>query len=282
MIGDPKQAIKYPKDFSDFIIDCKKNKAENYSILEPNNKTKRIPTAILKISNLFCPHDQIQENDSDKAGNISYITTDDDFFHNTIKKYKGLNKMIYIEKNQVRYETHHNSKKIHFPLTLEDKLRNLTKYSHLDTDLFLTSIILELNDKLKTSSISNILLEFKKNYIELDRYEYAEFKEILENCKNIPNSNYVVSSIDGVKGLESDICLFILNESMYKYLIKDISKANYNNKNWNKLYVALTRSSGNLILLVDEQLFPNIDITVVENNFANLNISKYVLDDLIS
>lgn len=69
---------------------------------------------------------------------------------------------------------------------------------------------------------------------------------------------------------------------MYKYLIKDIPKANHNNKNWNKLYVALTRSSGNLILLIDKELFPNIDLAVIESNFSKLNISKYAVDDLIS
>lgn len=281
MIGDPKQAIKFPKDFNDFVNNCEKNNSEKYSILEPNIKTKRIPTAILKISNLFCPNNQAQENDSNKIGSISYITSDDDSFHSVIEECKKSNKLIYIEKKQGIYETHRDYKKIHFPLTLEDKLRCLPKYSHLDVDLFLSSIILELNEKLKKSTVNNILREFEKEYVGFDRYEYAEFNETLGNYKNVLNSNYVVSSIDSVKGLESDICLFILNESMYKYLIKDIPKANHNNKNWNKLYVALTRSSGSLILLVDKALFPNIDLVAVENNFTRLKINKYNPDNLI-
>jgi len=276
MIGDPKQAIKYPKDFNNFINYSKKNDAEKYLISEPNNTTKRIPSAILKISNLFCPSNQVQVNEYDNIGSISYITSVDDSFHNLIEHYKKLNKLIYIEKKQGNYETHRDFKKIHFPLTLEDKLRNLPKYSHLDVDLFLSSLILELNEKLKKATVKNILIEFQKEYVAFDKYEYAEFNETLESCKNVSNSNYVVSSIDAVKGLESDTCLFILNESMYKYLIKDIPKTSHNNKNWNKLYVALTRSSESLILLVDKELFPNVNLSIVENSFAKLNIKKYI------
>ena len=282
MIGDPKQAIKYPKDFSDFIKECRNKDAEKYSILEPNNRTKRVPSEILKLSNLFCPKDQVQENLDDNGGQISYITTNDDFFHTVIENYKTLNKLVYIDQKQGCYETHHNSKKIYFPLTLEDKLKNLREYSHLDMDLFLSSLILELNDQLKKTSIYNILKAFQNKYVDFDKYEYAEFKETLENCLNDSSSNYIVSSIDGVKGLESDICLFILNESMYKYLIKDIPKSSHNNKNWKKLYVALTRSSERLILLIDKELFPHIQITDIESNFVKLNIKKHTLDSLAS
>lgn len=279
MIGDPKQAIKYPKDFSDFIFACRNKDVQKYSILEPNNETKRIPNEILKISNLFCPKDQAQENINDKIGNVSYVTTNDDFYHTVIERYKSLNKLVYIEKKQGNYETHHDSKKIYFPLTLEDKLRDLREYSHLDLDLFLSSLILELHEQLKKRSVDNILRAFQRRYVQFDKYEYAEFKETLGNCLNDSNSSYAVSSIDGVKGLESNICLFILNESMYKYLIKDIPKSNHNNKNWNKLYVALTRSSEKLILLIDKELFPHIDIADIESNLANLNIKKHILDD---
>jgi superfamily I DNA/RNA helicase len=278
MIGDPKQAIKYPKDFSNFIFECKNKEVEKYSILEPNNETKRIPNEILKVSNLFCPKDQMQLNLNDKGGSVSYITTNEDFYHKVIERYKSLNKLVYIEKKQGNYETHRDSKKINFPLTLEDKLRNLREYSHLDLDIFLSSLILDLHEQLKKLSVANILREFQREYVQFDKYEYAEFKETLENSLNDSNSSYVVSSIDGVKGLESNVCLFILNESMYKYLIKDIPKSNHNNKNWNKLYVALTRSSEKLILLIDEELFPHIEIANIESNFAKLGIKKYVLD----
>lgn len=100
MIGDPKQAIKYPKDFSDFIFACRNKDVQKYSILEPNNETKRIPNEILKISNLFCPKDQTQKNPHDKIGNVSYVTTNEDFYHIVIERYKSLNKLVYIEKNK--------------------------------------------------------------------------------------------------------------------------------------------------------------------------------------
>lgn len=279
MIGDPKQAIKYPKDFNDFISICKNNNEEKYLVLEPNNETIRIPNELLKISNLFCPKEQNQRNSSDKVGSITYVTTNEKFYFTIIERYKEQEKLIYIEKKQGNYETHRDSKKIHFPLTLEDKLRNLEKYVHLDSDLFISSLLIELQEKLQSISVYKILKDFEKKYVEFNKYEYAEFKEILENCLQNSTSNHVVSSIDGVKGLESDICLFILNESMYKYLIKDVPKSSYYNKNWKKLYVALTRSSKRIILLIDKELFPNIEISDIENNLQKLNIKKHVFED---
>jgi len=279
MIGDPKQAIKYPKDFNDFISMCRGKNDERYLVLEPNNDTIRIPNELLKISNLFCPKGQNQRNSIEKKGVITYVTTNEDFYCSIIERYKNQNKLIYIEKKQGNYETHRDSKNIYFPLTLEDKLRSLEKYSHLDSDLFISSLLIELKEKLEIISVYSILKYFEKKYVEFDKYEYAEFKEILENCLQNSTSNYLVSSIDGVKGLESDICLFILNESMYKYLIRDIPKSNYYNKNWKKLYVALTRSSERIILLIDKELFPNIEIVDIESNMHQLNIKKHIFED---
>ncbi|MBJ2123411.1 UvrD-helicase domain-containing protein [Flavobacterium sp. IB48] len=278
MIGDPKQAIKYPKDFNDFISQCKSNNDEKYAVLEPNNKTIRIPNELLKISNLFCPRGQDQTNIAGKIGIATYLTTNESFYSSVIDGYKKLDKLIYIEKKQANYETHSDSKKIYFPLTLEDKLRNLNGYSHLDPDLFISSLIIELTDKLEKISVYHAMKYFENKYVEFDKYEYAELKQVLTNYLQISSSNYLVSSIDGVKGLESDVCLFILNESMYKYLIKDIPKSNFHNKNWKKLYVALTRSSEKIIFLIDEQLFPNIKISEIEDNLLKLNIKKHELE----
>ena len=51
MIGDPKQAIKYPKAFDTFVD--KVSAKEYVNILEINNQTIRVPKEILAISNGF-------------------------------------------------------------------------------------------------------------------------------------------------------------------------------------------------------------------------------------
>ena len=53
MIGDPKQAIKYPDSFVNYI---KKYNNQNGSVKfeEINNVSRRVPTSLLKISNIYC------------------------------------------------------------------------------------------------------------------------------------------------------------------------------------------------------------------------------------
>lgn len=69
MIGDPKQAIKFPKAFRDFIRNCE----AKYTLHPINNVTKRVPGEILKLSNAFCFAEEKQVNCEGKAGKVSYI-----------------------------------------------------------------------------------------------------------------------------------------------------------------------------------------------------------------
>ncbi len=275
MIGDPKQAIKNPTDFNGFIELCKSKESDFYKILPNNNITKRLPKEILKISNIFCPLDQKQEVENNKKGNAYYLTSKESDFYKIIEHYKSDNKLIFIEKRQHIYNTHNISKNIFFPLTLEDKLRNLKKYSHLDKDLFIKSISNELKNQLEVNNIQNVLKEFQVKYCSMETSEYAELKETLINSLNNSESKYIVQSIDSVKGLESDVCLFILNEIMFNYLIGNITVDKHHNKIWKKLYVALTRTNETLIFVVDMSLFPNISLGKIIQEFGNLEIIKF-------
>lgn len=82
----------------------------------------------------------------------------------------------------------------------------------------------------------------------LDKYEIRlprdEFYNLLNQNDTI--TKYKVESIDKVKGLENKNCMFIVNDSMLKYLLK---KNTERNKELNYLYVALTRTKCNLIML---------------------------------
>lgn len=275
MIGDPKQAIKYPTDFSDFIKECKTKESDLYNILPNNNITKRLPIEVLKISNLFCPSDQEQKIEISKNGKVNYTTTNESDFYQTFEYYKSIGKLIFIEKKQGLYDTHNNSNKIYFPLTLEEKLRELKNFSHLDKDIFIKSLLSELENQLKNYSVFDVLKKFEAKYsLSLETFEYAELRDTLNNSLNDNQSKYIVSSIDAVKGIESDICIFLLNETMYNYLIKNISKDKYHNKIWKKLYVALTRTSNTLIFAIDKSLFPNIQIENIIVELEKLGITK--------
>ena len=273
IVGDPKQAIKYPIDFQNFINS--KIKDPNFIFLEVENLTRRIPNNILKISNLFCPNSQEQNHYENKEGGIFYMTTDNPEFENILHYYKSEKKLIYIEKKQGIYNTH-LEKEFYLPISIFEKLRGLKEISKHDFDLIIKSIELKLQHDLKYLEPQVIIRDFYKKYsIPYEVSEYAEFIKLLKYNKEHLNTDFIISSIDAVKGLESDICLFILNPTMHKYLIGEIPSENKHNKIWKKLYVALTRSSDILILVIDDNLFPNTKLEDIKASLENLRISEF-------
>ncbi len=279
MVGDPKQAIKFNRAFSDYINQCIEKKSKEYNILKPINNTRRVPSSILSISNLFCPEGQIQSNIFKKTGSVSYCFGNKEQLNNISSNFLNKQSLIYIEKSHESYLTKKNNSTLHLPVTLEDKIRNLKKFRHLDSGLFLESILLEIKRKSIILSPKAIISEMTSKYeIDLSKPEYAELIQNLEKFKSLEEYE-IVSSIDSVKGLESDLCVFILNENMFNYLFKKITKAKYHNKIWNKLYVALTRTSNELIFFIDMNLFSKTNLSEIEASFASLEISKLDLEN---
>jgi DNA helicase IV len=77
----------------------------------------------------------------------------------------------------------------------------------------------------------------------------------------------VVSSIDSIKGLEGDNCLFIITTSLAPYLFKEKIEQN---KMLNYLYVALTRAKNKLTLLITSDVEEIYGTEYIENKFIEL------------
>jgi superfamily I DNA/RNA helicase len=270
MIGDPKQAIKFPGAFRDFI---KQATGKDCSVLSNNNFTKRVPANILKLSNELCLIEEKQINSNGKAGTVSYIKSSNRNYNSIIDHYKSLGHLIYIEEKQGCYDTH-SSRNLFLPLSLEEKLFDIADSRDLDRRLFIASIISEINERLKNSSSKQIITWLSKHSdLRLEREEYAELIQHLEKVLACGEGiQHVVSSIEAVKGLESEVCVFILNQTMYDYVTQNIPKTKHHNKNWNKAYVALTRSCDTLILALDSELFSRNTILEVENYLKKMDI----------
>lgn len=183
--------------------------------------------------------------------------------------------LIYIEEKQGCYDTH-SSRNLFLPLSLEEKLHGIAVSRDLDGRLFIASIISEITERLKNSSSKQIITWLSKHSdLRLEREEYAELIQHLEQVlASGESSKFVVSSIEAVKGLESEVCIFILNQTMYDYITQNIPKAKHHNKNWNKAYVALTRSCDTLIFVLDQELFSRNNIMEVECYLKNMGIDE--------
>lgn len=84
-----------------------------------------------------------------------------------------------------------------------------------------------------------------------------------------------VKSIDKIKGLENDLCMFIMDNAMLEYLF---GKKQETNKEMMRLYVALTRSKSDLILVIDKPSIKKFTDKQIEEGFAELNIPYVTME----
>ncbi len=154
-------------------------------------------------------------------------------------------------------------KKNIMPQALKEKLLEIMPYGD-DEDAYLYEKEIELKQIL--SQNKNLKKEFLDKY-NLGRLEAEDYFALI-NQMSSSSIKYNVHSIDKVKGLEAEECMFIVNKSMSDYLLM---KKTGRNKELNYLYVALTRTSRNLILAINIEEGKNEIIDAIEK----MGIKKY-------
>ena len=102
---------------------------------------------------------------------------------------------------------------------------------------------------------------------KLSNQQYAKVKDALCVAQVTTSSKYDVCSIESIKGLEGDRCLFILTSELAPYLFLDKTAEN---KIKNALYVALTRSKENLVILVCKDVEATYDQSSIKDHFSKL------------
>lgn len=117
---------------------------------------------------------------------------------------------------------------------------------------------------------------FTKNFdMTLEKTEYARLINDLEADNS--EKKIEVKSIDKIKGLENELCMFILDNAMLEYLFK---KKTETNKEMMRLYVGLTRSKSDLIFVIDKLSLKKFNDKQIEKGFKDLNIpyitTKYI------
>ena len=259
MVGDPKQALRNTEVFLNFTNEVRNEQVINIEIQPNNNITRRLPKEVVKITNLYCPEDQRQKSISDVKGNISYIYTDDNNFDNVFANIKEKKGIIYTRKKEENFDT--KQEKNIMTITLKNILLE-KKPEQDDEDAFLYEKEKEIEEILDNRK------SLKLNF--LDKYDIRlpadEFYNLINQIDN--NKKYQVKSIDKVKGLENENCMFIINDSMLKYLLKINTERN---KELNYLYVALTRTKRNLIL----GIYTKEDKQIISEKLQKLGIDKY-------
>ncbi|ODY82068.1 UvrD-helicase domain-containing protein [Vibrio parahaemolyticus] len=271
MIGDPKQAIKFPKALDTFIKSVSKQRYT--TILEINNQTRRVPKEILALSNSFCYRDQQQESLSKIVGELMYIESVDPRYDDLINDYIETKQIVCIDKKAGRYSTSSRHKHS-FPREIEDMIRE--SIHKKDKVLFVKAAFTDfMNDVARINARRAINILVTSHSLTLEKYHFAQLYELCEKCKE-DNVQFIVQSIDSVKGLDANTCVLILSNNTLKYLTKNgLTKTNHFNKEWKKIYVALTRAKRRLVLALDHALLTEADMAVVRDSIGALGFIKH-------
>jgi hypothetical protein len=157
--------------------------------------------------------------------------------------------LLYINKRNAIFDTQLTNKNIYLPESLIEKMEKTCEHQIFDFELWIESIIIEMENNISKMNPRAVLNLFQDKYgIIFEKNEWAELIEVLTIDKS--KRSYHVNSIDKVKGLQASTCVFIIDNGMIQYLTR---KKKTRNKEMNKLYVALTRSWDHLIFAVDRE-----------------------------
>lgn len=267
MIGDTKQALKYPKIYKNFVSDVKANNVENFMCIDNNNITRRLPKNVTKLSNFICSEDQKQKTLNKADGELLYTYSDNMNFDKIYRSFQNSNSICYIKKKSVLFNTQEKNKKID-SIILKEKL--LFPNNGDDKDAFIYEKTKELYKNINTCKDTNkgLKIFLKNNNIYLTKSEYAKLINSLE-IEEL--SKFNVYSLDKVKGLEKENCMFILDTSLFEHLI-GIKKEK--NKENNYLYVGLTRTTYKLLLVIDCTEIKKYDRNFIDTKMREFNIEK--------
>lgn len=252
LYGDPKQDIKglgYFKKIMDKVSDI-------HYIPE----SYRCPQNHLDLSNRLASKEEQQFSVAkNKIGSIN-IVFESDIEDKQKFVSEGNFGLKYISHRTKRYETHKQKnnnlfKTLYFEIinAVKEKWEGKKSSENIERLAFYTTetILKEYNIGNKNTIIKKCINNGAFN--KLDKKQYARIVSILSS-PTITTSNVtvpVVSSIESIKGLEAERCLFILTPDLAPYLFHEKI---FDNKESHLTYVALTRSLSDLTLLITEEV----------------------------
>lgn len=253
LYGDPKQDVKGHGNYR-FMIN-------NAQMVHYDSSCHRCPQKHLRLSNtLACKEEkQVAANDNTE-GTIdivfeSDIDSIDEFIVN------GSFGLKYISKKTSRFNTHQQKSqnaqfdtlKHEVQRAMQEKWKdNTTEHEIFRAAFYITEqMFIDLGNGLSSYQIIDKWTRNNAFDKFTDKQRYAQMKSALSLDRADTGNSPVVQSIEIIKGLEAERCLFILTTDLASYLFK---QKRTENKTSHLLYVALTRSSEHLTILITQEV----------------------------
>ena len=252
LYGDPKQDVKG--------LGCFKEIIANTSEVHYISDCYRCPQIHLDLSNTLAADTQQQVASRYNAAGSLEVVFESDI--ENIKQYidDGNFGLQYISMKHDRFETHDKQAKSKRFDTLYHEIYHamMDKWGGIKSEMeihraafYITEQMLETYDN--EGNAARIISEWvkRKAFNTLSRQQYAQMVITFQSVNDVTIDFPVVQSIESIKGLEAERCLFILTTDLAPYLFK---KKTEDNKMSHLLYVALTRSLDSLTILVSKEV----------------------------
>lgn len=253
LYGDPKQDVRGRNCFRQLISSFPDS-------VTYRSNCYRCPECHLQLSNRLASVDERQVADGKTcSGNIRLFFESD--IAGDIKEFiknEGYG-LAYISKKNNRFDTHGDGTKGKWFELLRHELETGIREKHADeaSDLEIkrnayyvaTQAVSHLNKGCSAQNVANHCV--KTGAIDYNKQRYARIADALEHMSPSCSRRVSISSIEAVKGLEHDRCLFVLTTDLAPYLMGEKTE---DNKTKHLLYVALTRSLDDLSILVTREV----------------------------
>ncbi|PFB76767.1 hypothetical protein CN286_19660 [Bacillus anthracis] len=268
LVGDPKQDLRGINVFKKLVAEQPQNveyKSENY----------RCPISHIQLANSYIPEVEKQAPQTEAIGELNYVF-ERDIDINSFVNIDDWDHAFICKKN-ARFITHSKDKNvIQQNLAYELKLVVMKAEIHeslVDKYVYdMQKMILKNLVTLKDIQLFSMLEGLLGNILEgRDKGKLRESFRLMR--ENPIVSGILVKSIDSIKGLEGDRCLFIVTTDLASYLFGEKTDEN---KMLNYLYVALTRAKEELVFLVTNEVEDKYSRETVTNYFESIFSIKEV------
>lgn len=267
LYGDPKQDVKGNGRFRQII--------DNASDVRYISDCHRCPQVHLDLSNTLASDNEKQVADCENAAGRVEIIFESDLAN--IKRYiESANfGLCYISHKNERFNTHgakevdDRFETLHHEVfrAMEDKWEGqITDIEIERAAFYVTEKILESHDQAGNAAAQIAHWIEKGAFDQLSTQRYAQMATAILARETETESAVVVKSIEIIKGLEAERCLFVLTSDLAPYLFRAKTE---DNRMSHLLYVALTRSKNHLTIMISQE---------VEKSFSRESIVAFFRD----
>ncbi len=268
LVGDPKQDLRGRNAFKEIVTTYQ----EQVKYIPENH---RCPISHVNLANMYITKAGQQTSQTSEVGNLTYVFESDIAISDFIEK--GYWDHRYIYKKNSRFFTNENEKYL-IEQNLSYELRALVKKSgtsEREIDKRVFSLKKEILPNLNKENNFKIFSKIEKLLsVTLTSQDKGKLSHALDLIRESPRvDGIIVNSIDSIKGLEGNDCLFILTTDLAPYLFFEKTEQN---KMVNYLYVALTRSRRELCFLVTTEVEERYSRDTIKTFFKRVGVNLLV------